>query len=566
MKRRLIRCLLSFSIILSFAVAFTISLVDYEKYKKSEMLAVKRSCEIVASILNSGEDEDIFSLKTEQTRVTLVMPSGKVIFDTDASIDSLGNHKDRTEIANAMKKGTGESLRHSDSIGKLFYYYAIKLDSGNILRVSQSFMGAGQSVLSLIPYVLLFVIIFAVISVFIVNILTKHIVAPINNSAKKLDELLTDDAIEFDEMSAYEEFIPFIKKISTLNEDIRAYAIKLKEQTERLEAIAGNMQEGLIVIDNSENILSINNGATKVLRINDGRKLIGKHFLNACRDNAINEAIHKSIKTGKSIYIDKESMHHFYKYFFSPVLSENGECKGLIIFIINMTAEMMNEQLRRDFATNVSHELKTPLTSIAGFAEMLKSKMISAPDEVVKTSSIIYRESSRLITLVEEIIRLSQIESGKSGEREKLDLKSTVNETLEAVEHSAEQRHVTIKTDCESAIINANRSSMYELIYNLCDNAIKYNKENGEVSVSLKSHDNVAELIVSDTGIGIPHEHLDRVFERFYRVDKSRSKQTGGTGLGLSIVKHIVEEQKGHISIDSTQEKGTTIKVTLPLE
>lgn len=565
MKKRLLRYLIVFSIILSFAITFTISVVDYTKYKKSEMLSVKRSCEIISSILNNGEDSDIYNLTTTDTRVTVVSPSGVVLFDTDAVVDSLGNHKDRTEIASAIKTGTGESFRQSDSIHKIFYYYAIRLDSGNILRVSHSFMGVWQSVLRLLPFVILFVIIFGIVSVIVVSIMTKQIIEPIDNTTKRLDELLTDKDVVLNELTVYDEFIPFIRKLDKLNMDIKAYASELAEQTQRLNAIGENMKEGLIVVGADKSILSMNNGAAKVLKIQDKKSLTGKNFINACRDSSVNEAIAKALETKKSVYIDVEGRQKFYKYFFSPVITDGTECKGLIVIIINMTSEMMAEQQRRDFATNVSHELKTPLTSIAGFAEMLKGRMISDPDEVVKTSSIIYRESSRLITLVEEIIRLSEIESGKNNEREELDLNDTVMDAVNAVENSAKEKQLDITVESHSVLISANASSLYELVFNLCDNAVKYNKQGGSVTVkSIKNGDN-AEITVNDTGIGIPREHIDRIFERFYRVDKSRSKQTGGTGLGLSIVKHIVEDLKGKINIDSKEGKGTEIKVSLPL-
>ena len=403
-----------------------------------------------------------------------------------------------------------------------------------------------------------------IISNIVAKILTQKIIDPINNTSKQLDGVLTEDYLDFEELSSYDEFIPFIRKIKYLNTEIRNYAKLLKSQSYTLNTITSNMQEGLILIDSDQNIISINESAKIVIGTNAKRDILTKPLISICRNQKILDAVAVVLKTKSNHFIDIESNQQYYKYFFSPVLSDNQKIKGVIIFIVNATTEMKSAKMRRDFASNVSHELKTPLTSINGFAEMLKSSMIESKEDVIKTAGMIYKESSRLINLVEDIIRLSQIESGSLAEVENIDLEYITKEVISALNPIAQNKNVSISYETSPIILKANSSMLYELVYNLCENAIKYNKPDGKVDIKIKIENDKVLLTVSDTGVGIAPEHINRIYERFYRIDKSRSKQTGGTGLGLSIVKHIVESLNGTLTTKSELDKGTTISVLIP--
>lgn len=566
MKKKILKNLAIFSTLICITIALAISFLYYTFYQKNEMYKIKSDCKMFASILNNGEPLSILNkIQSGETRITLVSKDGKVLLDTDANVANLENHLGRIEIQQAIKYGWGESLRYSNTLNKDLYYYAIMLNDGSVIRISKPLNSITSLFRTSIPFVLAIMLIFIIVANYISVSLTRKIIGPLNAASQHLDGVLTEDYIEFEELASYEEFLPFIRKIRYLNKEIRSYAKQVKSQSTTINSITSNMQEGLILLDSKQHVLSINQGARKMMGVSLESDYINQPLISLCRNSKVVDTIEFVLSNKTNSYVDLESNQQFYKYFFSPVLKDDGTIRGVIILIVNATAEMKSARIRRDFASNVSHELKTPLTSINGFSEMLENSMIVTSEDVIKTAAMIHKESSRMISLIDDIIRLSQIESGANVPSEKINLADTVNEVMQALTTVADEKTVSLSEKTQPIQIVANPSMAYELVYNLCDNAIKYNNPNGTVSVTLVQVENNAVITVSDTGIGIAEEHLDRIFERFYRVDKSRSKQTGGTGLGLSIVKHIAESLKGTISIQSEIGKGTTITVTIPI-
>lgn len=567
MKKKFLKYLSVLSAFICIIITLSVSFFYYNIYQKNEINNVKDNGNTLSGVINNGNPiESLKNINSGDMRITLIGKDGNVLFDTDADANTLDNHSSRTEVKQALEKGNGESKRYSETIKKYSYYYAIKLNNGSVLRVSKSFESGFNLFVDTVPFLLLLIIFFVLISNFIAKILTEKIIEPINKASKQLDGILTEDYIEFEELSAYDEFLPFIRKIKYLNKEIRNYTKLLKSQNNTLDTITSNMQEGLVLLDPLQYVLSVNDSAKAVITSNVKKDYKGQQFISLCRNSKVLDAVSYVIKTKSNTYVDIEANNQYYKYFFSPVLSDSKKIRGVIIFIVNATIEMKNAKMRRDFASNVSHELKTPLTSINGFAEMLKSSMIENKEDIIKTSAMIYKESSRLITLVEDIIRLSQIESGAMSEAQDTDFEALIKEVTVSLTPVAQSKNVTLKAETSPIIIKANPSMLYELAYNLCENAIKYNKPDGKVQISLNVQNDKAVLTVSDTGIGIAPEHISRIYERFYRIDKSRSKQTGGTGLGLSIVKHIVESLNGTINTQSEIDKGTVITVIIPLQ
>jgi two-component system phosphate regulon sensor histidine kinase PhoR len=528
------------------------------------MKDVRTDCTSFSGLISEENPaQSVKGIKSGKTRITLIALDGTVLADTDANEETMENHLYRDEIADAISNGKGEALRYSDTIKKESYYYALLLESGYVLRTARPLDSITQVFGRTIPIVILIIFFIIIISVFIATKLTDKIMKPVNIAAAQLDGVLSEEYIEFEDLTEYDEFLPFVRKIRYLNREIRSYVKQLKQQSNTLNTITRNMREGLILLDGEMHILSVNAGARRMLRISEDSDYSNKTLITLSRNTDIIERVEEVISTKSSCYMDVESDGEYQKYFFSPVLKDGGSILGVIIFIVNATVEMKNAKIRRDFASNVSHELKTPLTSINGFAEMLENSMIREKADVIKTAKLIHKESSRMITLVDDIMRLSQIESGTLSEAENISLLDTANEVVSALSASAGNKKVKLEAELAPVFVKANPSMVYELMFNLCDNAIKYNKPGGEVRLSVSLQDNNVIISVSDTGIGIPDEHLDRIFERFYRVDKSRSKQTGGTGLGLSIVKHIVEVMNGTIKIQSEKDKGTTITVSI---
>lgn len=517
-------------------------------FSTQEKNELRNHGEIVANSYNNGDNPELLSqYSLTYIRITLISPDGEVIYESNSDIepDDMENHSDRPEIIDAFRYGTGEEERRSDSIGEVTYYYAVKTNDGNVIRVSRTV----ESVISIFMYVLPFILIITG-AVFLTCVLfsrysTAKIIQPIENMENNLDD------------SPYEELIPLSKTISSQEKQIRKQMKRVQLEKDKIETLIQNMSEGFVMIDMDKTILMSNYAAKKLL----GDKAdisVENSFLDYTHNENVCECVEKSFE-GEShsgeAYINKRAL----QIISNPVYS-NDEQKGVILLIIDMSAKNKAEKMRREFTANVTHELKTPLTSILGYAEMIASGIV-APEDVRGFAAKIHKESGRLLALIGDIIELSQLDENADCENfTPVDLYAISNEVAESLKTSAQKNNITIRVDGEKSVVSGSRSQLYELVYNLCDNAIRYNKPGGSVEISLATVDDKIMLKVADTGIGIPEKHKKRVFERFYRVDKSRSKETGGTGLGLAIVKHIVERHGGVITLDSN-ENGTVFTV-----
>lgn len=501
------------------------------------------------------EPSELARYKSSGFRITVVSPDGGVRYDTNADAGGMANHMDRPEIAAALKDGTGTAVRHSDTIHRDVYYYAQRLANGEVLRVSREAGNIFAVFFSALPFLLLLAGGILLLCILLANRLTRRIVAPIEAMAADMDSI--------EENTAYEELIPFARTIHRQNQLIRRQLEDLEEEQEKVQALTSNMSEGFLLLDTDQRILSVNHSAGMLLSVPAGDYL-GQNILVFSRNQELTGCIDQAFRTGNGsaeLVVDGR-----YLQIIASIVQAQEKVIGIICLILDTTEKSGLEQMRREFTANVSHELKTPLTSISGFAELIANGM-AKQDDVKKFASKIHMESARLLTLIGDIIMLSELdEAPDMSQFERLDLSPLVRGSAERLEPAAERAGVSIRFEGESCSVFADASQMEELITNLCDNAIRYNKPGGSVTVRLAEEKGQAALSVADTGIGIPFESQNRIFERFYRVDKSRSKETGGTGLGLAIVKHIAERHHAGIELYSTPGEGTTVKITFPPE
>ena len=484
-------------------------------------------------------------LESGSHRITWVGSDGTVLFDNAANEDAMENHADREEIQEAMNGGTGESERYSSTLSQRSYYYALALSDGSVLRVS----GEQYTVLSLVVsiwyYILLVLVAALALSLFLASRVSKAIIRPINEI----------DLEHPEEGDTYEELAPLLGRIAAQNRQIRAQIDEMKTKQQEFATITENMNEGLLVIDQETEVLSYNNAA---LRLLGASKVEGSVFsLNRSEQfrHAVDQALH-----GQHSFDLMELSDRTYQLIANPVY-EHGKVVGAVLLLLDVTEREERDKLRREFTANVSHELKTPLTSISGFAELMKNGMVKSED-IAHFAGNIYNEAQRLIVLVGDIIRLSQLDEGTTGlEKSQIYLAEITKAVVDRLHSAAEQRGITFDLQLESAMVQGNAQILDEMVYNLCDNAIKYNRDQGKVRVSVSPNAGHPKLVVSDTGIGIPYADQARVFERFYRVDKSHSKEIGGTGLGLSIVKHGAAYHDAKVELESVPGKSTTVQV-----
>lgn len=483
---------------------------------------------------------------TPEYRLTWVASDGTVLFDTVEPAEDLENHGSRAEIWEAFATGESSSVRYSDTLTERTLYYARALNNGTVLRISVSQVTVLALVLVMLQPILLVGILAVILSAALSHRMAKRIVQPLN--ALDLDHPLENDV--------YEELSPLLRRIQQQRGQISAQVRELRAKTDEFEQITGSMNEGLVVLDQKGTILSINPAAQRLFGTD--RSCVGKDFLTVDRDHELSRAILSALEGGHGeVRAEKNSRE--IQFDVSRIESE-GAVMGTVLLAFDVTEQAGAERTRREFTANVSHELKTPLQSILGSAELLKNGMVRQED-IPQFSEVIYKEAARLVTLVEDIIHLSQLDEGAEVEWEAVDLLALANSAASALKDAAAKKHVQISVTGESVQVNGARGLLYEMISNLCDNAIKYNVEGGCVEITVSQETRGALLTVKDTGIGIPLEYQSRVFERFFRVDKSRSKASGGTGLGLSIVKHIAQYHYAEIALQSEVDKGTTMAV-----
>lgn len=522
----------------------------YEYFSNIQKDKLADELDIAASAVELYGTDYLKNIDSERYRITWIQADGKVIYDTQAGADSMENHADRQEVKQALAEGEGSSSRYSDTLMEKTSYYARLLDDGSVLRVSTTYATAGLLVLGMLQPILVVLIAALVLSGILARRISKRIVEPMNSI--DLDRPLENDT--------YEELSPLLNRINQQHKEIEMQMRYLKQKTDEFTQITESMKEGLILLDNKGNVLSINEAAQNILETDSD--CIGQSFLSIERSRNINNAIQSAFEEGHSeIYAQYGSRE--YQVDISRIES-GGETVGAVLLAFDITEQQNAQRNRREFTANVSHELKTPLQGIIGSAELIENGMVK-PEDMPRFTGHIRKEASRLVTLIEDIIRLSQLDEGRQMPSEQVDLFELADEVKSVLEGACEAKHINMKLMGEHVCVDGVKSLLYEIIYNLCDNAVKYNNEGGIADIDISSDEKNAYITVRDSGIGIPQDQQQRVFERFYRVDKSHSKESGGTGLGLSIVKHAVSYHNGTISMNSEPGNGTEIRVSIPL-
>ena len=491
------------------------------------------------------------NVKADGYRLTWIDKDGSVIYDTVRDNQIKENHLQREEVQEALNTGTGDSRRFSDTLLEKTIYYAKKMDDGTVLRISVSAATAGLLAIGMIPPVLFILIIALVLSGILASRLSKRIVKPINSI--DLENPLDNDT--------YEEISPLLNRINRQKILIDIQVDELQQKKDEFNKITSCMKEGLILVNEQIEVVSINPSAMKLFDVEED--CTGNDFLTIYRDHEMNLALKNAFEEGHS-EISRGMNGHEYQFDISRIDS-GGKIIGAVILIFDVTEKIHAEKVRREFTANVSHELKTPLQGIIGSAELIENGMVKHND-MPKFIGMIHKEASRLVTLVDDIIRLSQLDEKGAMPEETVSLRTIADEVSESLLNIAERRNISITVTGDEARITCVPKLIYEVVYNLCENAVKYNVDGGSVAIDIKDSGESVQLKVTDTGIGISREHLERVFERFYRVDKSHSKETGGTGLGLSIVKHAVSYHHGSVSVKSEEGKGTEFTVVLPVK
>ena len=482
------------------------------------------------------------NVEADRFRVTWIDKDGTVLFDTQVDQTAMENHADREEIQEAFETGSGSAVRNSSTLTEQTYYEAQRLTDGTVLRISTNQASAWALMMDLLWPIVLIAILAIGLSLILARRMARNIVEPMNNL--DLEHPLSNDT--------YEELSPLLRRINQQHLQIDAQMRKLQHKTDEFIQITSHMQEGLVVLDKETRIRSINSAAMQIFGA--AETCTGSSFFQVNRSNTLWQALNDALDKGHGSVI-QELEGRIYRFDMSSIQSD-GNLLGAVILAVDVTESQNAEQMRREFSANVSHELKTPLQGIIGSAELLESGMVKAED-TSRFVGHIRKEASRLVNLIEDIIRLSQLDEGVQLPAETVDILEVAEEVKSILQPSAEEKNVRISVSGNGFSVVGVRRMLHEIVYNLCDNAIKYNVPGGSVTIRAENN----RLVVSDTGIGIPAEHKDRIFERFYRVDKSHSKASGGTGLGLSIVKHAVAYHNAEISLESTPGQGTAVTI-----
>ncbi len=575
MKKRLFFIIMLISlgaVILSCAITTLIYHSFYVTNAKNELKTILR----LEAVPENWENENIINATVNEIisaadysiRFTLIDINGNVKYDNWEQDERLENHLDRPEVSQAFKNGSGEYIRYSNTTESDMYYYAIKINDNEILRAAREISSINSVFIRIIPILIPFLIMLFIIVYIAANSFIKKIMKPVNQLNKTLDEILKGSRVS--DIKIYDELKPLSNKIFEQKVKINEYIDELKYERDTIGTITEDMKEGFILINSDKNILSINISGKRMIGNKKFDLEKNKNVLELTRNAEILNRIDIAINENKHLTYDMDVKNNHFRYYFSPVMEHNQlSAAGLLVLIEDVTIQRNAEIMRSEFSANVSHELKTPLTTMIGFAEMIKEGLITDLNSIRKYCGMINDEGLRLISLIEDIMRLSKIEEKIGSEDKKpVNLKESAGNVVSLLQSKADSLNVKIYLEAENIFFNANENYMNELLYNLVDNAIKYNKNGGTVYVIVKKDSNYIYVVVNDTGVGIPEEQQERIFERFYRVDKSRFKgigEIGGTGLGLSIVKHIAELYDGTIRLKSTEHEGTKITVRFPL-
>ena len=550
MTKRIFRSVCIVAVVVLFASLALVMGVLYDYFSGSQENQLKTQTDLAAQGIEHEGSSYFNGLDSEELRITWIDKNGKVLFDNKTDASSMENHLEREEVRQAVENGYGKSSRYSETLTEKSLYSAKKLSDGSVLRLSVSQYSVLTLFLGMLRPVLIIALLAVVLALLLAYRLSKNIVTPLNKL--NLDSPLSN--------KVYEELSPLLKRMDAQQRQLKHQSEELKREREEFETATENMSEGLIILNEKGVILSINRAAAKMLGLSEDS--VGKDIFSEKTSVNLKEPtqIALSGKNKEEVFALRDGNCQLLA---NPV-STDGKVTGAALLVLDVTEKERAEQMRREFTANVSHELKTPLQTISGYAELLANGMVADKDKTAFSEKI-YAEAQRMIRLIEDIIKLSNLDEGAAElTRETVDLYATAENTVRSLLPAAKKANVTLSLNGENAEIYGIPQLLTAVVYNLCDNAIKYNKDGGTVFVSVKNNAENIVLSVRDTGIGIPKEQQERIFERFYRVDKSHSKEVGGTGLGLSIVKHAAKLHDAKITLESEVGKGTGITVIFP--
>ena len=525
----------------------------YSYFGKLQEQQLKDELSIAAAAMAEGDGMSYLTrLDSDNYRITWLRADGVVLYDTRADAATMENHAQREEVRQALANGAGESSRYSNTMLTKMLYYAQRLPDGTVLRLSASRVTAGAVLLGMLQPILLVIAAALILSGLLASRVSKRIVEPLNRL--DLEHPLENEA--------YEELSPLLRRLEHQRRQIDQQMSALRRRSEEFEQITASMTEGLVLLDNSGTVLSINPAAQAVLGTDSA--CVGQPLVAVERDTAVSRALRDAMENGRAeTCMEKDGREY---QFDMTRIQADGETVGAVLLTFDVTEQTFAQRNRREFTANVSHELKTPLHAISGYAELMKDGLVP-PEDTRHFGKKIYSEAQRMIDLVEDTLRLSRLDEGAADMQwAPIDLYETAKAAMQELTAPAELKNVSIRLEGTKTVIHGIPQLVSGIVFNLMDNAVKYNKDGGLVIVRLGQEKNQAVLTVTDTGIGIRPEHQERVFERFYRVDKSHSKEIGGTGLGLSIVKHAALILGAAIELDSTVGKGTIVTVRFPME
>ena len=543
-------CLAALVVLVASLVLIMSALYSYFSHIQLEQLRSETA--LTARAVSSQGSSFLEGLDTSDCRITWIDADGTVLYDSISRPDQMENHLEREEILAALETGFGESTRYSATLMERSLYCAQKLPDGTVIRLSMAQNSVFTLVLGMAQPICMVIAVTIALSLFLAFQLSRQVVKPLN-------ELNLNDPLSNVE---YEELTPLLRRIDSQQKQLRYQAGELRRKKTEFDTVTGSMGEGLILLNNKGLILSMNPAAAALLHIS--RSFIGKDFLTNADSSGVKELVRTAL-FGQHVESNVSLPQGEHQVVASPVHAD-GMVTGVVLLIMDISEKQKAEAIRREFTANVSHELKTPLHSISGYAELMKSGLVP-PQDTQLFAEKSYAEAQRLIRLVEDILRLSRLDEDFGNvRRESVDLFALAYEAVNRIQPQAELASVTLELTGQATIISGYPAQLSAIVANLCSNAVKYNRPGGRVTVSVQEEDTQVVLTVADTGIGIPPEHQPRIFERFYRVDKSHSKAVGGTGLGLSIVKHAALIHNAEISLDSVPGQGTTITIRFPKE
>lgn len=548
MRSKIFGAIISVALTVILLCGVLLTAILYSHFKTSVYDELKNQAFYISNAID-GDENYLADIAGSDNRITVINSDGTVAFDNKSNPESMDNHSAREEITEAFENGEGTSSRYSDTIGTQTLYYAIRMSDGRVLRISAEVSSVWSLVIAVLQPMIIVIILAGFAASLLSGMISKRIVKPINAIDLSSSELV----------EPYEELAPLVQKIRAQNNHIREQMKELKRRQNEFNVMTENMSEGFLLIDSKTEILSYNPAALRLLGVTKEDAENSRSILEINRSENLIKAVETAL-SGEHSELAIEREDKTYHIAANPVTSGD-KTTGVIIIILDVTEVKKRELLRREFTSNVSHELKTPLTTIYGISDMLCGGIVK-PEDIDGFAENIRSESQRMITLIDDIIKLSRLdEGGRDIEKSEIDLLTIAQNVAERLKYSAEKAGVTITVTGEKTVVNGAPAIIEEMMYNLTDNAVKYNRENGSVTITVGNKDGRNFFSVKDTGVGIPQDLQERVFERFYRVDKSHSRKIGGTGLGLSIVKHGAIFHGAEIQMNSTKNVGTDIEI-----